>query len=104
MSTKPNIIPDRLSGSEFLSAVEELGILPEAVLRDIRSHSSDGAEPRDVSASILADQLVENGMLTLLQARRLLVGKASTLTYGRYVLLERIGTGAWGECSRRGID
>ena len=96
VSTKPNTIPDRLSSSEFLSAVEELGILPESVLRDIRSRSSDGAEAEDVSASVLADQLVENGMLTLLQARRLLVGKASTLTYGRYVLLEHIGTGAMG--------
>lgn len=96
MSTKPNTIPDRLSGSEFLLAVEELGILPESALREIRNRSSDGVEPRNVSASVLADQLVENGMLTLLQARRLLVGKASTLTYGRYVLLEHIGTGAMG--------
>ncbi len=96
VSTKPNTIPDRLSGSEFLSAVEELEILPEAVLREFRNRSSDGEEPREVSASVLADQLVENGMLTLLQARRLLVGKASTLTYGRYVLMEHIGTGAMG--------
>ena len=34
VSTKPNTIPDRLSSSEFLSAVEELGILPESVLRE----------------------------------------------------------------------
>jgi eukaryotic-like serine/threonine-protein kinase len=96
VSIKPNTIPDRLSSSEFLSAVEELGILPEAALGEIRSRCVDGAEVREVSASDLADQLVDNGMLTLLQARRLLVGKASTLTYGRYVLLEHIGTGAMG--------
>src|SRR5436305_331135 len=74
VSTKPNTIPDRLSSSEFLRAVEELGILPEAALGEIRGRCPDGAERRELSASELADQLVEDGLLTLLQARRLLVG------------------------------
>jgi eukaryotic-like serine/threonine-protein kinase len=62
-------------------------------IRD-RVRDDDGAESHGASA--LADELVESGMLTLLQARRLLVGKAESLTYGRYVLLEHIGTGAMG--------
>jgi serine/threonine-protein kinase len=85
--------PTCVSASEFLSALEQSRILPDAKLRTLQErlvHRTDVDDPL-----ALARQLVHDGTLTEFQARRLLKGKRG-LTFGRYVLLDHIGRGARG--------
>jgi serine/threonine-protein kinase len=84
-------LPKRLSASEFLSVLERSDVLPAARLRDVRDRFQTKALHQD--SGRLAQELVEEGMLTVFQARRLLAGK-KRLAFGRYVLLDRIGKGA----------
>jgi serine/threonine-protein kinase len=86
--------PCSLSWSDFLSTLERSGILSETGLREVRDYLVQDSQPRDVSA--LAGRLVEQGRLTEFQAHRLLVGKAKSLVFGRYVLLDPLGIGAMG--------
>src|SRR5262245_31020261 len=78
--------------SEFLSALERSGVLPESKWREVRDRYGLSADPDDPST--LADQLVQEGTLTPFQARRLL--KKRGLIFGRYILLDHIGQGARG--------
>ena len=86
--------PCSLSWSDFLSTLEQSGILSETGLREVRDYLVQDSQPRDVSA--LAGRLVEQGRLTEFQAHRLLVGQAKSLVFGRYVLLDTLGIGAMG--------
>src|SRR3954466_6088967 len=86
-------MPTRVSASEFLSALERSGVLPESKWREVQDRYGPRANLDDSSA--LARQLVQEGTLTLFQARRLLKGKKS-LVFGRYILLDDIGQGARG--------
>ena len=86
--------PCSLSWSDFLSTLEQSGILSETGLREVRDYLVQDSQPRDVSA--LAGRLVEQGRLTEFQAHRLLVGQANSLVFGRYVLLDTLGIGAMG--------
>ena len=86
--------PCSLSWSDFLSTLEGSGILSETGLREVRDYLVQDSQLRDVSA--LAGRLVEQGRLTEFQARRLLVGNAKSLVFGRYVLLDPLGIGAMG--------
>ncbi len=83
-----------LSSSDFLATMERSGILSETGLQEVRDCLVQDGPSQDSSA--LAEQLVKQGMLTEFQARRLLVGKARSLVFGRFVLLDRIGIGAMG--------
>ncbi|MFO0890770.1 MAG: serine/threonine-protein kinase [Isosphaeraceae bacterium] len=82
------------SASEFLTTLEESGVLSETKVRAIRGELA-GVE-RSLDSTTLAGQLVEQGRLTEFQAKRLLHGRSEGLVLGRYVLLERIGVGAMG--------
>jgi serine/threonine-protein kinase len=86
-------MPTRVSASEFLSALERSGVLPESKWREVRDRYGPRVGPDDPST--LAGQLVQEGTLTAFQARRLLKGK-SGLVFGRYILLDHIGQGARG--------
>jgi serine/threonine protein kinase len=86
-------MPARLSTSEFLSAIEESGILPAAKSREVHDRLASRKDLVDPSA--LAHHLVEEGTLTSFQARRLLKGEKG-LVFGRYILLDLIGQGARG--------
>jgi serine/threonine-protein kinase len=93
MSGDSKAMPTVLTASEFVSALEQSGVVPEGTSRELRLRLASGEAMDD--ASTLARRLVDGGELTAFQARRLLRGKAG-LVLGRYVLLERIGQGARG--------
>ena len=83
----------RLSGPEFLAALERSGVLPDEKWREVRNRFVHTTEHDD--SLPLARQLVDDGTLTKFQARRLVMGKKS-LAFGRYALLDHIGQGARG--------
>ena len=83
----------RLSAPEFLSVLEDSGVIPVVQARRLQERQGAGMEPLDATA--LARQLVKEGTLTPFQARRLLKGKRG-LVFGRYILLDHIGQGARG--------
>jgi len=74
--------------------LEGSGILCETGLQEIRDCLAQNGQLQDSAA--LAEWLVKQGRLTEFQARRLQVGKAKSLVFGRYVLLDRLGIGAMG--------
>jgi len=74
--------------------MERSGILSETGLQEVRDCLVQDRQLQD--SSVLAERLVKQGRLTEFQARRLLVGKAESLVFGRYVLLDRLGIGAMG--------
>ena len=84
--------PKCLSASDFLSALEQSGVLPDEKWRAVRERFVQRTDLDDPSA--LARQLVKEGTLTSFQARRLL--KKKSLVFGRYILLDHIGQGARG--------
>src|SRR5262249_14412574 len=86
-------MPTHVSASEFLSALERSGVLPESEWREVRDRY--GPRPDSDDPATLARQLVQDGTLTPFQARRLLKGKRG-LVFGRYILLDPIGQGARG--------
>ncbi len=83
-----------LSSSDFLATMERSGILSETGLQEVRDCLVQDRQLQD--SSVLAERLVKQGRLTEFQARRLLVGKAKSLVFGRYLLLDRLGIGAMG--------
>jgi serine/threonine-protein kinase len=82
-----------LSSSDFLTAVERSGVLSDVEMQEIRDRTSIAPT---IDPSTIARELVQEGRLTEFQARRLLVGKSRGLVFGRYVLLDHLGTGAMG--------
>jgi eukaryotic-like serine/threonine-protein kinase len=85
--------PTYVSGPEFLEALEQSGVLPDAKSREVRDRYVRTTVLDNSSA--LAQQLIDDGTLTEFQARRLLKGTKS-LSFGRYALLDHIGKGARG--------
>lgn len=79
---------------DFLSALERSGVLSDSGFQEVRGRLAAERGPEEASA--LAELLVQQGNLTEFQARRLLVGKGKGLVFGRYILLDRLGTGAMG--------
>jgi eukaryotic-like serine/threonine-protein kinase len=78
-----------------------------AIADELRKH--DLLEPKQLAAlteeklakfpdsETLAKTLVRNKLLTAFQAARVLQGRAADLVLGKYILLERLGTGGMGE-------
>ena len=94
MPNDPDANPCGLSSADFLATMERSGILSETGLQEVRDCLVQDRQLQD--SSVLAERLVKQGRLTEFQARRLLVGKAKSLVFGRYVLLDRLGIGAMG--------
>ncbi len=84
--------PKCVSASDFLSALEQSGVLPDEKWRAVRERFVQRTDLDDPSA--LARQLIKEGTLTPFQGRRLL--KKKSLVFGRYILLDHIGEGARG--------
>jgi serine/threonine-protein kinase len=82
----------RPSAGEFLAALERSEVLPDAKWRELRDRFAGSLDRGDGLA--LAQVLIEEGTLTEFQASRIVRGK--NLSFGRYVLLDRIGRGARG--------
>jgi serine/threonine-protein kinase len=80
--------------ADILPILRQSGILPERVLEDLRAKVLAGNLPFD--SRELAQRLVKQGLLTEYQARRILTNRPHGLIVGRYVIQERIGSGAMG--------
>ena len=79
---------------DLLPIIGKAGILQERVLTDIKAKVLQGEYPSDSTA--LADRLVKDKILTDYQAKRFLAGKSYGLLVGRYVILDRLGSGSMG--------
>ncbi|MFO0892081.1 MAG: serine/threonine-protein kinase [Isosphaeraceae bacterium] len=79
---------------DLLAVIRDSGVLPERQIADIRTRLVKGEYPVDPIG--LAEQLVREKQLTVYQAKRFLSGRSHGLLVGRYVILDRIGSGSMG--------
>jgi serine/threonine-protein kinase len=80
--------------SDLVAVIRDSGVLSERQLADIRARTLRGDYPIDPIA--LAERLVNDEVLSVYQARRFLNNKSHGLVVGRYVILDRIGSGSMG--------
>jgi eukaryotic-like serine/threonine-protein kinase len=79
---------------DLLPIMRASGVVSERQLAEIRSKILQGDYPLDSVA--LAEALVRDKIVTSFQARRFLSNRPHGLVVGRYVVLDRIGSGSMG--------
>src|SRR5438552_2235836 len=77
--------------ADFLDALRTSRLLSPQQLEELSASWSPSDRPR-----LRALDLVEDRLLTHLQARLILSGRVRQLRLGRYLLLERLGSGGMG--------
>ena len=80
--------------ADLIPVLRSSGILGDRQLAEIRDKVLRGTYPLDPIS--LAERLVEDEVLTVYQARRFLKNKPHGLLVGRYIILDRIGSGSMG--------
>jgi serine/threonine protein kinase len=83
---------------DLLPVIRSSGVVNERQLAEIKSKVLQGDYPLDSAA--LAERLVRDNILTSFQAKRLLNNKPQGLIVGRYIVLDRIGSGSMGRVYR----
>jgi len=91
-SDKPR--PAEAVPADLLPIIRNSGALAEKQFLEVRSRVVSGEYPSDSKA--LAQRLVRDGVLTEYQVRRFLGGKSHGLVVGKYVILDRLGSGSMG--------
>ncbi len=79
---------------DLLAVIRNSGVLSEKVLGEIRTKVLQGDYPMD--AGDLAERLVRDKILTSYQTKRFLNNRSNGLIVGRYIILDRIGSGSMG--------
>jgi eukaryotic-like serine/threonine-protein kinase len=79
---------------DLLSVIRGSGVLGERQLSDIKGKIIQGDYPLD--SADLAERLVRDKVITSFQAKRFLSNKPQGLLVGRYIILDRIGSGSMG--------
>src|SRR5262249_54308700 len=79
---------------DLLPVIRNSGVLSEKQLAEIRTKVLQGDYPLD--SVDLAERLVRDKILTSYQAKRFLSNRSSGLIVGRYIILDRIGSGSMG--------
>ena len=79
---------------DLLPIIRNSGALSDKQFLDVRGKIQSGAYPSETKA--LAERLVKDSLLTDYQVRRFLSGKSHGLIVGKYVILDRIGSGSMG--------
>ena len=80
--------------ADLIPVLRSSGILGDRQFAEIRDKVLRGSYPLDSIS--LAERLVEDEVLTVYQARRFLSNKPHGLLVGRYIILDRIGSGSMG--------
>ena len=83
---------------DLLPVIRNSGILTDRQFTDVRAKVLSGefpTVPRD-----LADRLIREKLLTEYQVKRLLANKPNGMVLGKYVILDRIGSGSMGRVYR----
>jgi eukaryotic-like serine/threonine-protein kinase len=83
---------------DLLPVIRSSGVLGSRQLAEIKSKILQGDYPMDSAA--LAERLVRDNLLTPFQAKRLLSNRPQGLIVGRYIILDRIGSGSMGRVYR----
>ena len=79
---------------DLLPLLRNSGVLTDRQFTDVRSKVLTGDLPN--AANDLAQRLIRDRLLTDYQAKRLLAGKSHGMVLGKYVILDRIGSGSMG--------
>jgi serine/threonine-protein kinase len=79
---------------DLLQVIRSSGVLAEKQLAEIKSRVLQGDYPLD--SVDLAERLVRENILTSYQAKRFLNNRSQGLIVGRYIILDRIGSGSMG--------
>src|SRR5437762_1389034 len=90
----PSSAPEPEPPSDFVAVLRHSRVLPTAELQKVQAKVRSGHYPQEPLA--LANRLVQRKILTEYQAQRLLRNKYQGLSVGRYVILDRIGSGSMG--------
>jgi eukaryotic-like serine/threonine-protein kinase len=80
--------------SDLLPIIRNSGVLTEKQFLEVRSKVISGEYPNESRS--LAQRLVRDQLLTEYQTRRFLNGKSHGLLVGKYVILDRLGSGSMG--------
>src|SRR5947209_3304115 len=79
---------------DLLPIIRRSGVLTDRQFEEVRAKVLGGAYPREPAA--LARRMVQEKVLTEFQAGRFLRNKSHGLVVGRYVILDRLGSGRMG--------
>ncbi|HEV3121295.1 MAG TPA: serine/threonine-protein kinase [Isosphaeraceae bacterium] len=79
---------------DLLPVIRKSGVLTDKQFDELRANVLSGDYPND--SHMLADRLVKEKLLTEYQVHRFLSNKSHGLTVGRYVILDRVGSGSMG--------
>jgi serine/threonine protein kinase len=94
MATFERPKPSERAPTDLLPVIYESGVLSERQFADLRNKVVKGEYPDEPGA--LAERLVAEKILTEYQVRRFLSNKSHGLVVGRYVILDRLGSGSMG--------
>lgn len=94
MATFEKPKPSRAVPLDLFPVIRESGVLTERQLAELKAKILTGEYPNDSIA--LANRLVKEEILTEYQIRRFLNNKSHGLVVGRYVILDRLGSGSMG--------
>ncbi len=84
-----------ISVEDFLQLVRKSAVIEEERLAGFLRRWHDSDSPGEVQT--LAQDMVQNGLLTYFQSEQLLLGKWRGFNLGKYRLLERVGVGGMGQ-------
>lgn len=84
-----------ITARKFIDSVESVGIFSAAAAETIRGKLS--AEALDAQAESLARDLIREGKLTKYQAANIYQGRAKSLIFGEYIVLDKLGQGGMGQ-------